>query len=237
MLNGLDGRKSGTIEGYSYTDANKNSGITWDEAVFKEYIKDPRAKIPGTKMIFAGIKNENETEQPVGLSQAVRRRGQEEVRRLTCINAAGVGAPRPDDWPAGSASLTERAMIKDLVVNLSAVGSRDVAGAYAISIAESFRRARAGVAFSYEPVIPPTIMGGIPASLIESQRAENDKAANDALRDGSTRPRGAPACRSSRARSSASLPGAADRFGAMARRFDLAVVGQAEPDTGRRPRS
>jgi len=59
-LNGLDGRKSGTAEGYSYTDANKNSGITWNEATFKEYIKDPKAKIPGTKMAFAGIKKESE---------------------------------------------------------------------------------------------------------------------------------------------------------------------------------
>jgi len=59
-LNGLNGRKSGTVDGFNYSDANKNSGITWDEAVFKEYIKDPRAKVPGTKMIFAGIKNERE---------------------------------------------------------------------------------------------------------------------------------------------------------------------------------
>ena len=60
LLNGLEGRKSGTIEGYNYTDANKNSGITWDEKTFVEYITDPRAKIPGTKMVFAGIKNEKE---------------------------------------------------------------------------------------------------------------------------------------------------------------------------------
>ena len=59
-LNGLAGRKSGTVAGYSYTDANKNSGLTWDEATFKEYIKDPKAKIPGTKMAFAGIKKETE---------------------------------------------------------------------------------------------------------------------------------------------------------------------------------
>ena len=61
VLNGLDGRKSGTIEGFSYSDANKNSGITWSEATFKDYIKDPRAKIPGTKMVFPGIKNDKET--------------------------------------------------------------------------------------------------------------------------------------------------------------------------------
>jgi len=60
VLNGLDGRKSGTIPDYNYTDANKNSGLVWNEAVFKEYIANPRAKIPGTKMVFAGINNENE---------------------------------------------------------------------------------------------------------------------------------------------------------------------------------
>jgi cytochrome c len=60
VLNGLFGRKSGTIEGFNYTDANKNSGIEWNDAVFAEYIKDPKAKIPGTKMAFAGIKNDQE---------------------------------------------------------------------------------------------------------------------------------------------------------------------------------
>jgi cytochrome c len=60
LLNGLDGRKSGTVADFSYSDANKASGITWSEAVFKEYIKDPRAKVPGTKMVFAGIKSEKE---------------------------------------------------------------------------------------------------------------------------------------------------------------------------------
>jgi cytochrome c len=60
VLNGLDGRKSGTVEGYSYSDANKNSGITWNKDQFLDYIKDPKAKIPNTKMAFAGIKNEKE---------------------------------------------------------------------------------------------------------------------------------------------------------------------------------
>jgi len=59
-LNGLDGRHSGTAPGYHYSDANEKSGIVWNEATFKEYIKDPRVKIPGTKMIFPGIKNETE---------------------------------------------------------------------------------------------------------------------------------------------------------------------------------
>src|SRR5215213_2005302 len=60
VLNGLNGRKTGTVEGYNYSDANKNSGITWGKDVFLEYIKDPKAKIPATKMAFAGIKNEKE---------------------------------------------------------------------------------------------------------------------------------------------------------------------------------
>jgi cytochrome c len=60
-LNGINGRHSGTAADFNYSDANKNSGIVWNEAVFLEYIKDPRAKIPGTKMIFPGIKNEKET--------------------------------------------------------------------------------------------------------------------------------------------------------------------------------
>jgi cytochrome c len=58
ILNGLFGRKSGTVAGYNYSEANKNSGITWDEAVFAEYIKDPKGKIPGTKMVYAGLKDE-----------------------------------------------------------------------------------------------------------------------------------------------------------------------------------
>jgi cytochrome c len=60
VLNGLDGRKSGTVANFSYSDANKNSGIVWNETTFKQYIKDPKALIPGTKMIFAGIKNDPE---------------------------------------------------------------------------------------------------------------------------------------------------------------------------------
>jgi cytochrome c len=60
VLNGLEGRHTGSVEGYTYSEANKSANLTWDEATFKDYIKDPRAKIPGTKMVFAGIKNEKE---------------------------------------------------------------------------------------------------------------------------------------------------------------------------------
>ena len=60
ILNGLDGRKSGTAPDYSYSDANKKAEITWSDATFKDYIQNPMAKVPGTKMAFAGIKNEKE---------------------------------------------------------------------------------------------------------------------------------------------------------------------------------
>ena len=58
-LNGLDGRKAGTAEGYAYSDADRNSGIVWSEASFKEYLENPQEKMPGTKMILA-VKNEKE---------------------------------------------------------------------------------------------------------------------------------------------------------------------------------
>ena len=65
VLNGLFGRHSGSVEGYNYSPANKNSGITWDEATFRDYIKDPRKKIPGTKMIYAGLKDEKRVDDLV----------------------------------------------------------------------------------------------------------------------------------------------------------------------------
>ena len=61
-LNGVVGRKAGSVAGYNYSDANKNSGITWDESNLAEYLKDPKVKVPGTKMIFAGIKDEKKVQ-------------------------------------------------------------------------------------------------------------------------------------------------------------------------------
>jgi cytochrome c len=58
QLNGLFGRKAGSVAGYNYSEANKQSGLTWDEKTFNEYIQDPKAKIPGTKMVYAGLKDE-----------------------------------------------------------------------------------------------------------------------------------------------------------------------------------
>ncbi|WP_119304939.1 c-type cytochrome [Dongia deserti] len=58
MLNGVVGRQAGAVEGYNYSDAMKESGITWDEANLAEYIKAPKTKVPGNKMVFAGVKDD-----------------------------------------------------------------------------------------------------------------------------------------------------------------------------------
>ena len=117
-------------------------------------------------------------------------------------------------------------MIKDIIVNLG-LGAQDPAGTFAVSIAEEFEAHVLGVAFSYEPVIPGSVMGGIPVEFIESQRAESDKSAKTAMArfDQLAKREGI----SFETRSvSASIAGASDQLARMARRFDLVVVGQAE---------
>jgi cytochrome c len=59
-LNGVVGRKAGSVDGYSYSAANKGSGLTWDEATLEEYLKNPKAKVPNTKMIFPGLTSDRE---------------------------------------------------------------------------------------------------------------------------------------------------------------------------------
>ena len=71
-------------------------------------------------------------------------------------------------------------MIKDIVVNLG-LGTHDPAGDYAISVAEAFGAHVLGIAVSYEPVIPGTVMGGIPPEIIESQRSESNQKARTAV--------------------------------------------------------
>jgi cytochrome c len=57
VLNGIVGRKAGTYPGYSYSTANKDSGLTWDDDTLRKYLADPQAVVKGTKMIFPGIKD------------------------------------------------------------------------------------------------------------------------------------------------------------------------------------
>jgi cytochrome c len=59
-LNGLEGRQAGTIPGFNYSEANKNSGIKWSDATFPEYIKNPMQRMPGTRMAFAGVRDDKD---------------------------------------------------------------------------------------------------------------------------------------------------------------------------------
>ncbi|HET7911283.1 MAG TPA: universal stress protein [Pseudolabrys sp.] len=115
-------------------------------------------------------------------------------------------------------------MIKDIVVTLG-LGAQDPAGAFAISVAEKFEAHLVGIAVSYEPVIPGTVMGGVPPEVIEGQRAESTKRANAAIARFEQAAKRAGISMETRL-ISASVAGAADQIGRIARRFDLAVVGQ-----------
>ena len=119
-------------------------------------------------------------------------------------------------------------MIKDIVVNLG-LGAHDPAGDYAISVATVFEAHVLGVAFSFEPVIPGMVMGGIPPEFIESQRAESDKRARTAIARFESAAKRAGVSAETRI-ISASISGAADKLGHIARRFDLVVVGQPNGD-------
>jgi nucleotide-binding universal stress UspA family protein len=117
-------------------------------------------------------------------------------------------------------------MIKDIVVNLG-LGAHDPAGDFAVSVADAFQAHVLGVAFVYDPIIPGTVMGGIPPEFLESQRAESEKAARAAVArfEQAAKRAGVSYATSS---VSASISGAAARLGRLARRFDLVIVGQAE---------
>jgi nucleotide-binding universal stress UspA family protein len=121
-------------------------------------------------------------------------------------------------------------MIKDIVVNLSVTRGGGPAGGYAVSIASALEAHLAGIAFVYDPIVPISGTGYIPPEVIETQQADNEAAAKAAIG------RFAEATRRAGLSAepltlSASLAGAGDQFGRIARRFDLAVVGQAEPET------
>jgi nucleotide-binding universal stress UspA family protein len=121
-------------------------------------------------------------------------------------------------------------MIKDIVVNLSVTKGGGPAGDYAVSIASAFDAHLTGVAFVYDPIVPVSATGYIPAEIIERQQADNEGFAKSAIeRFGvATKREGLSA---EPLTISTSLAGAGEHFSRIARRFDLAVLGQAEPDT------
>ncbi len=121
-------------------------------------------------------------------------------------------------------------MIKDLVVNLSIGENNGPAGDYAVSVAATFDAHLAGIAFLYDPIIPVSGAGYIPAEVIETQERENEAASKAAL------DRFSASCARAGVTAepltlSASFAGVGDQFGQIARRFDLSIVGQAEPES------
>jgi nucleotide-binding universal stress UspA family protein len=121
-------------------------------------------------------------------------------------------------------------MIKDIVVNLGIGERTNQAGDYAVSVAAAFDAHLAGIAFLYDPIVPISGAGYIPADVIESQERDNAAAAKAAL------DRFAAASKRAGVSAepltmSASLAGVPELFSRIARRFDLSIVGQAEPET------
>jgi len=122
-------------------------------------------------------------------------------------------------------------MIKDIVVNLSVGKDGGPAGDYAVSVAGAFDAHLTGIAFVFDPLVPVSGTGYIPAEVIESQQADNEAAAKAAIdRFASATKRAGLSAEPLSL--TASLGGAGDQFGRIARRFDLAIVGQGEPETG-----
>jgi nucleotide-binding universal stress UspA family protein len=121
-------------------------------------------------------------------------------------------------------------MIKDIVVNLSVGEKAGPAGDYAISVAAAFDAHLAGVAFLYDPIMPVSGAGYIPADVIATQERDSQEATRSAL------DRFTAACRRAGIAAepltlSSSFAGVGEQFGRIARRFDLSIVGQAEPET------
>ena len=121
-------------------------------------------------------------------------------------------------------------MIKDIVVNLSVGEKGGPAGDYAISVASAFGAHLTGIAFVYDPIVPISGTGYIPAEVIESQQADNEAAAKAAI-DRFAAATARAGLSAEPLTLTASFAGAGDQFGRIARRFDLAIVGQAEPET------
>jgi cytochrome c len=64
-LLGVFGRKAGTVEGFNYSEAMKESGVTWDDETLDKYLADPKGFIPKNKMAFPGLKKEDERENVI----------------------------------------------------------------------------------------------------------------------------------------------------------------------------
>ena len=121
-------------------------------------------------------------------------------------------------------------MIKDIVVNLSVGKRASFAGDYAVSVAAAFDAHLAGIAFLYDLIVPGSGAGYIPATVIETQKRDNAAATKTAI-DRFAKAAANVGVSAEPVTLKASFAGAGDQFGRIARRFDLAIVGQAEPET------
>ncbi|MGA9321789.1 MAG: universal stress protein [Xanthobacteraceae bacterium] len=121
-------------------------------------------------------------------------------------------------------------MIKDIVVNLSVGEKASPASDYAVSVAAAFDAHLAGIAFLYDPIVPVSGAGYIPAEVIETQERDNEAATKAALKR-FTAASARAGVTAEPLTLSASFAGVGEQFGRIARRFDLSIVGQAEPET------
>jgi nucleotide-binding universal stress UspA family protein len=121
-------------------------------------------------------------------------------------------------------------MIKDIIVNLSVTKNESAVANYAASVAAALRAHLTGVAFIYDPIVPISDGGYIPADVIETQRADNEAAAKSAIKN-LTAATDRAGISAEPLTLNASLAGAADRLARMARCFDLAIVGQSQSET------
>jgi len=121
-------------------------------------------------------------------------------------------------------------MVKDIVVNLSVRDDGSSVGDYAVALADMLDAHVTGIAFVFDPIVPVSGAGYIPAEVIETQQSDNEAAAKTAIdRFVQTASRAGVAAEPLTL--SASLAGAGEQLARIARRFDLAVVGQAEPES------
>jgi len=120
-------------------------------------------------------------------------------------------------------------MIKDIVVNLSVAESGGYAGDFAVSVASTVGAHLTGIAFVYDPIVPVAATGYVPPEVIESQQRDNEAAAKVAI-DRFNATAGRAGLTVEPTKLTASLASAGEQFGRIARRFDLAIVAQAEPD-------
>lgn len=100
-LNGLFGRRAGTAPRFMYTKAMTESGVIWDEKTFRNYIRNPRGKIPGTAMIFPGIQDEQDIDDLIAY-----------LREFTHLKPAGL-AEEPNTADAGRLSKEQESRARE----------------------------------------------------------------------------------------------------------------------------